>query len=375
MDEPVFDAMLKTALEEALQEDLKELEKTPPVRPSLRQRRRMCRMLADPWGYARRRRTAEEQPPQQRHRNPARWLLVAVVTALLAGTAAGYALRGGDFFRQMFDNSPWAGEYGSAANTEQLLDMGSDNVGSVLEDAHFRFELLDAVSEGENAMVAVQVTVLDMAPLEEAFGSRTVAPGQFLRKDGSFFDSGSSGIEQIYPDMDGSLEENQFLMIFRSDRNRASAGRKYTISFHDFGYYRFEDDEAPTGTEVILVPGDWTLELELSFDGGTVLVRNQTIQLEDCIFQVDRVRLSSLSVGLEIHCPWEESDAVWEALKSAKIRMKDGTEVPSTGLRMAGRGEDEAGFASEILYEFGMPLEKDQYVGIVFCGQEISLLE
>lgn len=41
MDGPVFDAMLKTALMEALEEDLKDLDTVPAKRPSVRQRRRM----------------------------------------------------------------------------------------------------------------------------------------------------------------------------------------------------------------------------------------------------------------------------------------------------------------------------------------------
>ena len=43
MDGPVFDAMLKTALMEALEEDLKDLDTVPAKRPSVRQRRRMRR--------------------------------------------------------------------------------------------------------------------------------------------------------------------------------------------------------------------------------------------------------------------------------------------------------------------------------------------
>ena len=48
MDGPVFDAMLKTALEEALRLDAEEMrEKTPQL--SSQHRRRMRRMLENPW--------------------------------------------------------------------------------------------------------------------------------------------------------------------------------------------------------------------------------------------------------------------------------------------------------------------------------------
>ncbi|MDD3346241.1 hypothetical protein [Oscillibacter sp.] len=374
MDGPVFDALLKTALEEAALADLGELEGVPEGRSSVRQRRRMRRMLADPHRYARcwaARESAET--PRRRGRISSRWLMAAVIAALLAGTAAGYTLRGGDFLRQMFDKSPWTAEYGSAADTEQLLDMGGGNVGTVLEDAHFRFELLDAVSEGENAMAAVRITVLDTEPLEKAFGSHAVAPALFLRQDGSFFRSGSSGIEYIYPDQDPDLAENQFLLIFRSDGNHSAREKKYTISFHDFGYCRYEDQDDAEGEEIVLVPGDWTLEMKLKFDGGRVVKKDETIQMEDCTFTVNEVRVSALSVGMIVHSTFENLDAVSDALMDARFEMKDGTQVPFTGFRLSGMGEDADGFASEILYEFGMPLEKDQLSALLFRGQEISL--
>ena len=55
MNEQLFDAMLRTALEEALEEDCREApaEQKHTGHTSLRQRRRMRRMLADPWGYER----------------------------------------------------------------------------------------------------------------------------------------------------------------------------------------------------------------------------------------------------------------------------------------------------------------------------------
>ena len=78
MDGPVFDAMLKTALEEALRQDLEEAPPAP--RPSRRHRRRMRRLLD---GYANR------ETGCGWRRRPARWLAVVVIAARLTGTAAG----------------------------------------------------------------------------------------------------------------------------------------------------------------------------------------------------------------------------------------------------------------------------------------------
>ena len=372
MDGPVFDAMLKTALEEALMEDMKELEGAPP-RTSLRQRRRMKRMLADPWGYARRLRAAEtaETPPHRR-KTPARWLTAAVVAALLTGTAAGYALRGGAFFQKMFEESAWAAHYGGAADTGQLLEMGGGGLGVAAEDAHFRFELLDAIAEGETAMAAVRVTVLDTALLEEAFGAATVSPGKFLEEGGSFLDTGTTSTEYCYADMDPTLAEDQLLMIYRTDGERTGGEQTLEIEFRDFGYTRY-DGEDPNGEDVVLVPGTWTIPVELRFRAIREMEIGRKIQADGCAFTLDRIRLSALSVGLDIHCGQEDAEHLSELLRSATFLMEDGRAVEAVGYCLAGKGEDEAGYASEVLYEFGMPLERDRLSALCIGGERISL--
>lgn len=377
MDEPVFDAMLKTALEEALKQDLEELERqTEAVQPSARHRRRMRRMLADPNGYYRRMTVGEEaavtEQTYRRKKNPARWAAAAVIAAMLVIPAAANVLQGGEFFRRMFNESYWAKEYIAAADTEQLLEMGGGNVGTVVEDEHFRLELLDAVSEGENALAAVKITAFDTELLEREFGEVTIPPGRFLRKDGTFLETGSYSVRCIYADQDETLEDNQFCLIFHSSRNHAAENRHYTITLRDFGYYSYESDEDVEGEEIVLVPGSWTLSVELGFDGGEVLQLDQEIQLENCSFTVETVTLSAMSVGMVIHCPEAEVNDVWETLGKARLRMKDGTEVSFTGSQMGGRGEVEDGFASDVLLEFPMPLARDQFESLLFGERELT---
>ncbi|MDO4316095.1 MAG: hypothetical protein Q4C45_09970, partial [Oscillospiraceae bacterium] len=258
MDGPIFDAMLKTALEEALRQDMEEQNQTPEFRQSLRQRKRMRRMLADPWGYVRRQAAAPEKPPLRR-RNPARWAAVAVVAALLTGTAAGYALRGGAFFQRMFDTSPWAAQYGGAADTEQLLDMGSQTLGAVVEDEKLRLELVDAVSDGQFAMAAIHLTVLDPAVLE---GLAMEMP-HFLETDisrvsGGPEDStvgsyGTSVRRWIGPD---GAETGGYSLIFSIDDGALLDGGDYRITLRDLGFFGKDDYE-------VLAPGTWTMDVSL----------------------------------------------------------------------------------------------------------------
>lgn len=157
-----------TALEEALEEDCREApaEQKHTGHTSLRQRRRMRRMLADPWGYERRSRAAKQMEAQQKMqvKTPVRhlrWPVLAAAVLLLTVSVTGYALRGGAFFQSFFEKSPWAEDYAGTADTEQLTELGGTGIGAVAEDEHLRLELLDAISEGENALAAVRVTVKD----------------------------------------------------------------------------------------------------------------------------------------------------------------------------------------------------------------------
>ena len=174
MNEQLFDAMLRTALEEALEEDCREApaEQKHTGHTSLRQRRRMRRMLADPWGYERRSRAAKQMEAQQKMqvKTPVRhlrWPVLAAAVLLLTVSVTGYALRGGAFFQSFFEKSPWAEDYAGTADTEQLTELGGTGIGAVAEDEHLRLELLDAISEGENALAAVRVTVKDTELLEK----------------------------------------------------------------------------------------------------------------------------------------------------------------------------------------------------------------
>lgn len=69
---------------------------------------------------------AAEPETAGKPRNPARWLSVVIIAALLTGAAAGFALGSGERFRELFEKNEWAaGYYKGAANTKQILDMGA----------------------------------------------------------------------------------------------------------------------------------------------------------------------------------------------------------------------------------------------------------
>lgn len=128
---------------------------------SLRQRAGCGGCWRTPWGYERRSRAAKQMEAQQKMqvKTPVRhlrWPVLAAAVLLLTVSDPAYALRGGAFFQSFFEKSPWAEDYAGTADTEQLTELGGTGIGAVAEDEHLRLELLDAISEGENALAAVR---------------------------------------------------------------------------------------------------------------------------------------------------------------------------------------------------------------------------
>lgn len=367
MDGPIFDAMLKTALEEALRQDMEELEKKPGVRQSRRQRKRMKQMLADPCGYVRRQSAAPEKSPVRR-RNPVRWAAVAVVAALLTGTAAGYALRGGAFFQRMFDTSPWAAQYGGAADTEQLLDMGGESLGAVVEDETLRLELVDAVSDGQFAMVAIHMTVLDQAVLEE-----------LGREFPHFFEtdiyraSGEPGTDTVSgfgtsirrwggPD---SPETGGYSLIFSIDDSALTGGGDYRIAMRDLGVFSGDGYET-------LSAGTWTMEVSLL--PGEVVTRTpeRLCEISGTDWVLERVTCSALALKLEFRS-LEETELSFRDLDvhlAPEIWLKNGMSIGSEGYSCGIVGSSDY---IDMTLEFQMPIDVEEIERVSVCGQEIFL--
>ncbi len=367
MDGPVFDAMLKTALEEALREDLKELDRQAPVQTSFRHRRRMRALLRNM--TVRRPAEPEEagalRPVRRRPGRPARWAAVAVLAALLVVPAA-YAIQSGAFFRQMFEKSGWAEMYGDAANTEQLLDMGVGSKNAVAESASLRVELLDAVSGGENAMLALRLTVLDEALLAQLTGDRENWSFHFLDMGGSLLENQrqgvSYGMQLTAPWTDASLRENQFLMIFTVNNSALAAGGSYQLILRDLGWH------TDTG-ETCLAAGEWVLDLELTSSGSAVYPeRSLRLGAQTCV--LEKLSLSPLAANLELRCQTNPGRMDLDILGQAVFRMKDGRTIDQQGYFC---GISAGGNCVTVNYEFQMPLDTEAADCMILCGEEIPL--
>lgn len=352
MDGPVFDAMLKNALEEALRRDAEEAPEVPA--PSRRQRRRMRRLLADPRAHA-------WEREERRIRNPARWLAVVAVAALLTGVAAaGFALGGGELFRERFEASGWAGAYRSAADTEQLLSLGAEMDTTLVESGGLRLEMQDAVFDGQMAMIAVRMTVLDPVALAR------------LREE----NAGYFGMTEIVTESGQAVgshgystskeREGQYNLIFTLSDESLGAGGRCSLHLRDLVY----QDEAADYERKTLLPGEWTLTITLRPTEVLRLEPNQICRANGVDWVLESLTLSPLALRMSFYRREEGRYSDWGPYKNLTIHLKNGEVLDMKGCSTGIGASDRA---MDVQVEFPMPLDMEQLDYLRVCGVDIPL--
>lgn len=363
MDGPVFDAMLKTALEEALRRDMEEAPDTPT--PSWRQRKRMRRLLAGPYSGAE---EVLEPETARKPRNLARWLSVIIIAALLTGAAAaGLALGGGEYFRRTFSESRWAEDYGAAADMDQLLEMGMEMDTAQAEADGLRVEILDAVFDGQIALFALRATVLDQVlldRLQEEEGRLALGQAWVFSEEGDFFrDFSFSFLEE-----DGA-EEGQYLAECSVlDETLSSAGL-CRVQINDLVLF-----PPGGGRGEVLRKGPWTLSAALRPTEALRLDLGRACRVDGEDWVLDSLTLTPLALRLTVHQPEEPSPETenWILSEYLTFHMKDGSTVtPSRYSRVT--HNDDGTLRVDI--RFPMPLDLAQVEYLHLLGEDIDLEE
>nr|WP_325205086.1 hypothetical protein [uncultured Oscillibacter sp.] len=358
MDNPVFDAMLKTALEEALRRDIWEAPEIPG--PSRRQRMRMRRLLAEPRSVGE---AVQEPEAARRSRTPARWLAVVVIAALLTGTAA-VGLGSGGWFRQVYEESYWAPKYGDAADTDQLLGMGVETGAGSVEADGLRIEVLDAVFDGQAALFAIRVTVLDPELLEQlqeehsvlGLGLTTVFP----EGGGAFGAFNSSPLEEE--------AEGQYTSQFSILNESLNSAGLCRIEIQDLVFFPPE-----RGIGKILRKGPWTLTASPRPTEALRLEPDRVCEIGGEAWTLKSLTLTPLALHLTMQGPEgaRSTSEDWFE-KNLTFHMKNGGSLTPGG---TSRFLPDLDASLQIDTLFPMPLDLDQIESIELYGQDFPLTE
>lgn len=321
----------------------------------------MRRLLAEPRSVR-----APEMKTGRRLRNPTRCLAAAVIAALLTGAAAaGFALGNGERFRRMFEEDIWAaGYYGNAANTEQLLDMGAGMDTTLVESGGLRFEMLDAIFDGQIAMLDLRMTVLDRALAERLLENGPLFQDMELLWEDSE-DMMSWGYSARSWEVSEELEEGEYSLIFSVSGEDLSTGGRCSIRLRDLVYYNEHKQEE------VLLPGEWTLSITLRPTEMIRLEPKAVCRVNGVDWILDNVVLSPLALGLAFHREDGGRHSDWSPARDLSIRLKSGKTLDVHGSRSEARSDSRV----DARIEFPMPLDLEQAESLRVCGVDIPLLE
>lgn len=366
MDAPAFDAMLKTALDEALRQDVEEAPAVPP--PSRRQRKRMRKLLTSPSGRGA---PFFEAAAQRRLRLPARWLAAAVIAALLTGAAAaGLALGNGEWFRQWFDQGDWAGYYGGAADTEQLLGMGVEMEASAVEASGMRLEVLDAVFDGQRLLMFARMTMLDRTLLEwfQENGELNSFEGfesmEFLLKGETESPVNSWGIhfsqDMLWME---EPEAGEYPILLELDLEGLEEGCQAELRLTDLRLWGADGSDNSR-------PGEWTLVMTLKPVRALYMASPRTCRADGADWVLDSLTLSPLTLRMKLHCLVGQQPEEWYPFKDLAIHMKNGETI---GLEGCSASTGISGHRVGAQFDFAMPLDLEQVDYLHICGEDIYL--
>ena len=338
MAEQKFDRLLKEALMQAMEEDLRALpQEDIPI--SEEQRLWMERLLADP-AFGRK----EAKRRGLFRRSALRFTAVAAAVVLLAGSAIAYTVGGGEFFRDMFlRRSEEMPAYAAVMNAEQLLELGSESVGTVVMSEEFRLEVVDAVCSGNSAMAAIRITALQLE--EFAQDEENWKNYCFLEMSDSISASRegfSASWSYVFSDQDESLAPNECFLILRLTSREMIGRDTYTIALEDFGYIQRGQEDT------VLYPGKW--EVQVTLDGSVGHSRsvelNAPITLDGFAYTLTHAVVTPLTLTMEFtsesddfNCP----DVLFTAVREMELKLQDGSLLGAgdfyTSCSAAGTGE------------------------------------
>lgn len=390
MSELSLDENLRFALMEALREDWEQVLSggEDAHRESLRQHRRLRKMLADPMGYYRRyfrsgRETKEESarpiacPGEVRIRKKhiLRLVIAAVAAALLAGSALAYSLTGGEFFTRLF--SLFGRELGLDADVADMSQLaGTDDaaLGTILETDELRFELLDAVSGGYMSMAAIRVTCKQTDKvLEKDEDGNCLWQASFrdiggtLTDDASISDAGY-GYSYRYDDDEMELKPNQFYLIFNTNSTETVQTGTYTLELHDLMKSGEKGD-------TVLYAGDWTLEIPLE-DGqkyAHTVSCGETYPIGNTDYLLERVQYSPLSMNLYFSSDCQ-TNQFGKDFTDYSVTLKDGKVLDRPWFCCGiSSGSDASGTTANVTLEFNAPLNVNEIESVQFSGNSVDL--
>lgn len=227
-------------------------------------------------------------------------VVIIVIVTCMFGTVLANKVTGETFFEQYFDQyiSTNSVPY---ADISQLSELSGITVGTVVDTGELRIDVMDVVSSGNDAMLALRITAkqLDTVLRDNGWEGGALNHYRFGSDiHGSLFESADSIITNyIYSDTDSSLAENEFYLIYSIMSLKGFAEESYTLELDKFGYYNCLGVIDHTAEINTVYSGPWTFSVNFGGDTqhSSMWLTNQSISVGKNKCTIEKIYLTPFS--------------------------------------------------------------------------------
>ena len=287
----------------------------------------------------------------------------------------------GDFFKQFFVDKTNSSKY-RYLNTEQLDNMASSTVGTVVDTAEITVDIMGVVISGNTAKIMLKVTANQLASVLYDTGIKPLKNYRFNDDvSGSLFeDLGMASTRYYYSDEEESLAPNQFEILYTAIGKGTLGKEKYTIVLKNLGYFAIGDGP---GTDFVpIYNGSW--RFDIAFDPGSDTCKNvlidQQVTAGNYNFVLNSVNITPLACTIHLQCN-PEDEYLNDHLDEIYKAFLDGTEdcclTLSNDVKLSNEQFERSNFGGEagftIMLTFNVPVTVEDVVSISLFGSEYSL--
>ena len=308
-----------------------------------------------------------------------------LIVLLLAGvSAAAYSLSGGGFFKQFFADKAnnAAGKNYRHMNTEQLDNMASSTVGTVVDTDEITIDVMGVIISGNTAEIMLKVTANQ---LDTVLYDTGIKPLKNYRFNDDLGGSLFSNFEIVssryyYSDEDKSLAPNQFKILYTLIGTDNFKQEQYSIELRKFGYFTLGNG---TGTVFKSLYDDcW--QFKVAFDSQTdsskSILINKEITAGSYSFILNKVNITPLVCTISLKYNQTDgyinknSDKIYQDFakesKDCSLTLKDGTILGSEQFEMNPSGGAE-GYT--LILTFNVPVTVSDISSMSIFGVKFAL--
>lgn len=223
------------------------------------------------------------QRRESRRLTKKKWLVLAAA-CMLTATLGLVAVAGGQ------TSDSWLSGFFQVSDkkTEELLTQMGAETGASAEDAGYRIEVTEAVSDGKGAYILLQVTALEGAVPEAEYHTLSVRPWLWKGEETEERTAVTGGGYTEEIDRPG---ENQMTFLFAWDFQEKIEGKTLLLEIDRIEAYQ-------NGEEGILADGKWELLVKLPKSSSKPVRQWKRVKTDEAAYHVYRVEISPLQITI-----------------------------------------------------------------------------